>query len=48
MICFEHYQKRLNGLVVDEAHTVLKWYVKIIESKCIDHIIGVLHLEKSY
>ena len=26
LICSERYQKRIKGLVVDEAHTVIKWY----------------------
>ena len=29
MISSEKYKQRIRGLVVDEAHTVKKWYVDV-------------------
>ena len=34
VICSDNYQKRIRGLVIDEAHTIKKWLAIIFIVSC--------------
>ena len=51
LIGTDKYQKRVKGLIIDEAHTIKKWYAWVIYSYpnyiyCFFVLLGALHFVK--